>query len=67
MPYINISIYKGHPADRKQRIAQKISDIINEETKVPYSNIWVTFSEIPCEDWCVNREMQAGVMPPQQK
>jgi 4-oxalocrotonate tautomerase len=60
MPYINISIFPGHPKERKARIAKKISDIIHEETNVPNELIWVTFQEIPKDEWAIGGKMCAG-------
>jgi phenylpyruvate tautomerase PptA (4-oxalocrotonate tautomerase family) len=61
MPYINISLFPGQPKDVKVRIAQKITNVIREETPhVPEQNIWVTFSEIPADEWSIGGKMCAG-------
>jgi 4-oxalocrotonate tautomerase len=62
MPYINISIFPGHSKYRKARIAKKISDIIHEETNVPNELIWVTFQEIPADEWAIGGNMCAESM-----
>jgi 4-oxalocrotonate tautomerase len=60
MPYINISIFPGHPKERKARIAEKITNVIREETNVSDELIWVTFSEIPADEWAIGGKMCAG-------
>lgn len=59
MPYINISIFEGHPKERKARIAKRIADVIHEEAGVPEDLIWVTFSEIPADEWSIGGKMCA--------
>lgn len=61
MPYINISLFPGVSKDTKASIAKKITKIINEELpKVPDQNIWVTFSEIPADEWAIGGKMCAS-------
>jgi phenylpyruvate tautomerase PptA (4-oxalocrotonate tautomerase family) len=61
MPYINISLFPGQPKAVKVRIAEKITAVIREETpQVPEQNIWVTFSEIPADEWSIGGKMCAG-------
>ena len=57
MPYINISIFEGHPQERKARIAKRITEVIHEETRVPEDMVWVTFTDIPKHDWSVGGEL----------
>ena len=61
VPYINISIFPGHTKDRKASIAKKITDIIREEMPTcPEQNIWITFQEIPADEWSIGGKMCAG-------
>lgn len=57
MPYINISMFPGHTKERKAQIAKKITEVIKEEIKVPDEVIWVTFSEIPTDEWSIGGKM----------
>jgi len=60
MPYINISLFPGQSKETKMRVAEKITEVIREEMpKVPDQNIWVTFSEIPADEWAIAGKMCA--------
>ena len=40
---------------------KKITDVIREEMpNVPDQNIWITFSEIPADEWAIGGKMCAG-------
>ena len=54
MPYINVSLFPGNSKEKKAQIAEKITGVILEELpNVPEHNIWVTFSEIPADEWAI--------------
>lgn len=55
MPYINIQIAKGHSEERKARIAQRIADVVMDETGLPADAVWIVFQDIPSEQWFVGR------------
>lgn len=58
MPYINISLFPGNTKEKKAQIAQKVTKVIQEELpSVPDRNIWVTFSEIPADEWAIAGDM----------
>lgn len=60
MPYINVSLFPGNSKEKKQMIAEKITKVINEELPgVPNQNIWVTFSEVPADEWMIAGKMCA--------
>lgn len=61
MPYISISLFPGQSKEVKARIAEKFTKVINEEApNVPDQNIWVTFSEIPADEWSIGGKMCAN-------
>jgi 4-oxalocrotonate tautomerase family enzyme len=53
MPFVNIKIYSGHPPDRKKRIADRISQVISEEAKIPKEYVWVVIDEVEPKHWFV--------------
>lgn len=53
MPFINIRIFEGHSKERKAKIAKKITEIVHEETGVPNEYIWITFQDIPADEWAI--------------
>lgn len=54
MPYINVALYKGQSKEKKEAIGKKITEVIREELPaVPEQNIWVTFQEIPGDEWLI--------------
>lgn len=58
MPYINVSLFPGNTKEKKQTIAEKITKVINEELPgVPDNCIWVTFSEVPKDEWMIAGKM----------
>ena len=54
MPYTNVSLIPGQNKEKKAQIAAEISDVIRRELPaVPAQNIWVTFTEIPADEWVI--------------
>lgn len=54
MPYINVSLYPGQSKEKKQEIGKKITKVIREELPaVPEQYIWVTFTEVPGDEWMI--------------
>lgn len=56
MPYVNIQILKGHPQDRKDEIASRVTATLSELAQLPKEAIWVVFDEVAAEDWYVGAE-----------
>ena len=60
MPYINVTLFPGQTKEKKAAIAQKITNVIKEELpKVPDQNIWVTYTEVPADEWMIAGDMCA--------
>lgn len=53
MPFVNVRINKGHSQERKNKISEKITDVISEVAGVPREAIWVVFEDIEKTDWYV--------------
>ena len=53
MPFVNIRILEGHPQERKDKIARRVTDAISEEAKLPKEVIWVVFEDVKADDWYV--------------
>ena len=47
MPMIQITMLAGRTAEQKRRIAQRITDVMVEETKTAREGIAVAFYEVP--------------------
>lgn len=64
MPFVNVRINKGHSQERKNKISEKITDVISEVAGVPREAIWVVFEDIEKTDWYVGgttvEELQKG-------
>lgn len=60
MPFVNIHIYKGHSQERKQELARRITEVINEVTEIPKDWIWVVFEDIPPNQWSVGGKLGEG-------
>src|SRR5207253_272780 len=53
MPFVNITIYEGHPKERKDEIARRVTDTITDVRKLPREAAWVVFNEVTPPDWYV--------------
>jgi 4-oxalocrotonate tautomerase len=55
MPFVNIRILEGHPQQRKDEIARRVSETISEVAKLPKEAVWVVFEEVAADDWYVGQ------------
>ena len=46
MPFVNIQILKGHPQERKDEIARRVTAAMSELAQLPPEAIWVVFDEV---------------------
>ena len=53
MPFVNIRILEGHPQERKDEMARRITDTISELAQLPKEAIWVVFEDVTADDWYV--------------
>ncbi|PYM31349.1 MAG: hypothetical protein DMD80_00455 [Candidatus Rokuibacteriota bacterium] len=53
MPFVNITLYEGHPKERKDEIARRVTETITEVCKLPPQAVWVVFNEVTPPDWYV--------------
>ena len=53
MPFVNIQILEGHPKERKDEIARRVSEAISELAQLPKEAIWVVFEDVRADDWYV--------------
>jgi len=53
MPFVNIRILKGHPQERKDEIARRVTEAIHDVTKLPKEAVWVVVEEVDPPDWYV--------------
>jgi 4-oxalocrotonate tautomerase len=53
MPFVSIRLYAGHPRERKDEIARRITDTLAEVCQVKREAVWVVFEEVPPPDWYV--------------
>ena len=55
MPFVNIRILKGHPQERKDEIARRVTETISEVAKLPKEAVWVVFEDVTADDWYVGQ------------
>lgn len=55
MPFINIQIAKGRSVELKGRIAQRIADVVMDETGLPADAVWIVFQDVPSDQWFVGK------------
>ena len=53
MPFVNIRIYEGWDKPTLDEIAKRVTEAINDVTKVPKENIWVVVEEVDPPLWYV--------------
>lgn len=53
MPFVNIQILKGHPKERKDEIARRVTAAISELAQLRPEDIWVVFEDVDGDDWYV--------------
>ena len=53
MPFVNIQILKGHPQERKDEMARRVTAAISELAQLPPEAIWVVFDDVTADDWYV--------------
>jgi 4-oxalocrotonate tautomerase len=56
MPFVNIQILKGHPQERKDEMARRVTAAVSELAQLPPDAVWVVFDEVAGEDWYVGSE-----------
>jgi 4-oxalocrotonate tautomerase len=56
MPFVNIQILKGHPQERKDEMARRVTAAVSELAQLPPDAVWVVFDEVAAEDWYVGSE-----------
>lgn len=57
MPYINITLFTGQPKERKETVAKRITQVIKEELQVPDEKIWITYQDVPSDEWSIGGTM----------
>ena len=53
MPFVNIRIYEGFGKDKIDQIAARVTDAIQDVTKLPREAVWVVVDEIDPPQWYV--------------
>jgi 4-oxalocrotonate tautomerase len=53
---VNIQILKGHPQERKDEMARRVTAAVSELAQLPPEAVWVVFDEVAAEDWYVGSE-----------
>jgi 4-oxalocrotonate tautomerase len=56
MPFVNIQILRGHPQERKDEMARRVTAAVSELAQLPREAVWVVFDEVAAEDWYVGSE-----------
>lgn len=53
MPYVNVRVAGTITHEQKEKIAEEISDTLERVIKKPKSAAYITFDEVPRENWAV--------------
>jgi len=60
MPYVNIRIAGTLTREQKQTIAAEITDTLERIAGKPKSYTYISFDELPYENWAIAGELLAG-------
>jgi len=64
MPYVTIEWFEGRSAEQKAAIAERLTDVLTEEGKMPRDQVWIRFVDAKKADWSIAGELQdAGAEP----
>ena len=53
MPYVNVRVAGTITYEQKEKIAEEISDTLERVINKPKSATYITFDEVPRENWAV--------------
>lgn len=53
MPFVSVKLLQGRTTEQKQELARRITEDVVEVLKTSPEAVWVTFEELPGEDWTV--------------
>lgn len=51
MPFLQVTIVEGRPAEKKEALIAALTETVNEVLDAPYENIRVSINEIPAAHW----------------
>jgi 4-oxalocrotonate tautomerase len=57
MPLIQITLLKGRTTEQKRRIAQRMTDVLVEETKTAKEGVVVTFVDVEKDSYARGGEL----------
>lgn len=53
MPFVSIRMIDEHSQERKDAIAERVTDAISDTTGLPREAVWVVFEDLQPTDWYV--------------
>ncbi|MEH7086083.1 2-hydroxymuconate tautomerase family protein [Neobacillus drentensis] len=56
MPFIQITIVKGRPPEKKERLIREVSDLVSDVLEAPIQNVRVLINEVEPEHWGIAGE-----------
>lgn len=60
MPYVNIRVAGTLTREQKQQIATELTDTLERVANKPKSGIYISFDELPDENWAVAGKLLGG-------
>ena len=60
MPYVNIRVAGTLTREQKQQIATELCDTLERVAKKPRSYTYISFDEIPDENWAIAGKLLGG-------
>jgi 4-oxalocrotonate tautomerase len=53
VPHIQVQQLAGRSTEQKRELAREITDAYTRVTGTAPEKIWVTFQDVPAEDWAI--------------
>lgn len=57
MPYVNVRVAGNLTREQKTKVAEEISDTLERIINKPKSATYITFDEVPRENWAVGGKL----------
>jgi 4-oxalocrotonate tautomerase len=51
MPYVQITMLQGRTTEQKRKVAERITEVLNEEIGTPKDGISIAFVEVPKDSY----------------
>lgn len=62
MPIVNVTFFPGRTVDQKRELVKRLTDVVVEVAGTEPHDVWVTFTEVPKNDFGVGGQLMSDVL-----